>query len=205
MIPARPQAVLDLSTMKCSPKIKSSVHIGPYLFCFNDNSLTHEKQKQFVQPKVMELVRLLVEEQGETVSREKIEASLWPGAVVGLDSVNNTVARLRRLLNDNPRDPIFVETIPRIGYRLMIQKVFRKPLHQYLFSNKVFVPISALMFCVLGFTGFHYKNFPDDQPKLHKAPNMQREMLAKNVTVSELMEDYDIILKARDPSADAAH
>jgi len=177
--------------------------IDQYHFCFEDNSLVFENKKNPVQPKVMELVKLLVLAQGGIVSRETIEATLWPGAVVGLDSVNNTVARLRRLLNDNPRNPKYIETIPRIGYRLIETRSVESPgsasrsskLKKQTVLN--LVSILGVVALTIGLLGYDYKIVPVDHMVLHHDAEMQKEMMAKNMTVNELMRDYKIILQAR--------
>jgi DNA-binding winged helix-turn-helix (wHTH) protein len=177
--------------------------IDRYHFCFEDNSLVFENTRQPVQPKVMKLVRLLVVARGAIVSREKIEATLWPGAVVGLDSVNNTVARLRRLLGDNPRNPKYIETIPRIGYRLIQTGNIedpgstRLPLKLNKQTVLKLVSVLGIFALTIGFLGNDYRIVPVDTQVLHHDPEMQKEMMAKNMSVNELMKDFNIILQAK--------
>ena len=177
------------------------IAIADYQFCFDDNTLLFENQRISVQPKVMELVKLLVEQQGKIVTREKIETTLWPKAIVGLDSVNNTIARLRRLLNDNPKNPKYIETIPRIGYRLIKQSlpqesnVFSMPA-RWLQIRHLGLALSLTLFAMaIGSLNFHYKQVPAEHMTLHRSPEFQKKMLAKNMTVNELLEQYDIILE----------
>ena len=47
---------------------------------------------------------------------------MWPGVIVTPDSVYQAVASLRRLLGDDPKQPAYIETVPRLGYR-MIAKI----------------------------------------------------------------------------------
>src|ERR1700683_3009434 len=64
---------------------------------------------------------ILVERPGELVTREAIQARLWPnGTVVEFQhSVNSAVKRLRQALLDTASTPRFVETLPRKGYRFI--------------------------------------------------------------------------------------
>ncbi|MEM9301764.1 MAG: winged helix-turn-helix domain-containing protein, partial [Pseudomonadota bacterium] len=66
-----------------------------------------------LEPRVMALLVLLASAPGRVFSRETIEADLWPGSVVGEDTVARTVSRLRKALGDSAQTPRFVETLPR--------------------------------------------------------------------------------------------
>jgi serine/threonine protein kinase len=68
------------------------------------------------------VLRLLIERQGDIVSREEIRKRLWPGdTIVDFDrSINAAMAILRRALADSPDNPKYIETLARRGYRLRI-------------------------------------------------------------------------------------
>lgn len=72
-----------------------------------------------LEPKVMDLLCLLAETPGHVFSRNALEAALWPDITVGEDTVARAVSKLRRALGDNAKTPLFVETIPKRGYRLI--------------------------------------------------------------------------------------
>ncbi len=72
-----------------------------------------------LEPKVVDLLFMLAAQPGEVVSRERIFASLWPGVVVGQDSLSACVAKLRAALGDNARAPRIIQTVPKRGYRLI--------------------------------------------------------------------------------------
>ncbi len=72
-----------------------------------------------LEPKVMALLVYLAERRGQVVPREELEAQLWPGVVVGYDSLTGAVQKLRRAFADDPRDPRVIETISKSGYRLI--------------------------------------------------------------------------------------
>lgn len=76
-----------------------------------------------LEPKVMDLLFLLASRSGEVVSREVIMATLWPGVVVGDDSLARTVSKLRQALGDDARTPRYVETIAKRGYRWCAQVI----------------------------------------------------------------------------------
>jgi serine/threonine protein kinase len=64
---------------------------------------------------------LLLDRPGELVTREEIQARLWPhGTVVEFEhSINSAMKRLREALADTAATPRFIETLPRKGYRFI--------------------------------------------------------------------------------------
>jgi eukaryotic-like serine/threonine-protein kinase len=74
-----------------------------------------------LQEKPLQLLLLLLEHPGEIVSREDLQRRLWPnGTYVDYDKgLNTAVKKLRYTLGDSPDKPVFIETIPRRGYRFI--------------------------------------------------------------------------------------
>ncbi|MGA7181418.1 MAG: winged helix-turn-helix domain-containing protein [Thiobacillaceae bacterium] len=72
-----------------------------------------------LEPKVMELLTFFAAHPGEVVSREALLVALWPGIIVGDDSLTQSVIKLRKALGDDPRKPAYIQTIPKRGYRLL--------------------------------------------------------------------------------------
>ena len=72
--------------------------------------------------RALRLLLCLAEHAGEVVSIDDLLSKVWPDVVVSQDSVYQTVTSLRRLLGDDPKQPAYIATVPRMGYR-MIAKV----------------------------------------------------------------------------------
>jgi DNA-binding winged helix-turn-helix (wHTH) protein len=67
----------------------------------------------------MELLLLLVERRGELVTRDEIGERIW-GKDVFVDQDNNinaAIRKLRQVLDDDPEQPRFVQTVTGRGYR----------------------------------------------------------------------------------------
>ena len=64
---------------------------------------------------------LLLERPGQLVTREELQARLWPAdTYVGFDDgLNTAIRKLRVLFGDSADNPRFIETIPRRGYRFI--------------------------------------------------------------------------------------
>jgi TolB-like protein/DNA-binding winged helix-turn-helix (wHTH) protein len=69
--------------------------------------------------RMMRLLLCLAGRPGEVVSVEQLLDEVWSGVVVTPDSVYQAVTSLRRLLRDDARQPTYIETLPRLGYRLV--------------------------------------------------------------------------------------
>src|SRR3984957_9406928 len=67
------------------------------------------------------VLRKLLETAGVLVTREELQGALWPAdTYVDFDtSLNTTIKRLREVLGDSADVPVFIETIPRRGYRFL--------------------------------------------------------------------------------------
>lgn len=70
-----------------------------------------------LQPKVMKVLVALAQADGSVVSREELIKRCWSGIVVGDNSIQRCVVRLRKL-SDDTEASFVVETQARIGYRL---------------------------------------------------------------------------------------
>ena len=83
--------------------------------------LRHDGLRVRLSDKPFQLLNLLVEHQGKIVSRDAVRQRLW-GAETFVDfegNVSVTLAKLRQVLSDSPDRPLFIETIPRRGYRFI--------------------------------------------------------------------------------------
>jgi transcriptional activator of cad operon len=72
-----------------------------------------------VETRTMGLLLCLAERAGKVVSIDELLDQVWTGVVVTPDSVYQAVASLRRLLGDDAKQPAYIETVPRLGYRLV--------------------------------------------------------------------------------------
>ena len=69
----------------------------------------------------LRLLLCLADHAGEIVSIDDLLNEVWSGVIVSSDSVYQAVASLRRQLGDDSRQPVYIETVPRLGYRMVAQ------------------------------------------------------------------------------------
>lgn len=83
------------------------------------NEIRRDGEAARLEPKVMEVLVYLAARPGRVVSREELLSALWPGVVVGDDTLTQAVIKLRKALQDSARSPAYIETISKRGYRLV--------------------------------------------------------------------------------------
>lgn len=99
------------------------VHFGPFRIDQQRQEVTREGSRVKLQGKVYQVLMTLLEKPGEVVTREELRIRLWPADThVNYDAnVNTTVNKLRQALGDSSDKPLYIETIPRKGYCLLVQ------------------------------------------------------------------------------------
>lgn len=103
-------------------KMKGSVaRFGHYEADFERHELRKSGIRISLQDQPFKLLRILLENQDKIVSREELRQNLWPSDIyVNFDPCLNTALnKLRYALRDDPDRPVFIETIPREGYRFI--------------------------------------------------------------------------------------
>jgi len=69
--------------------------------------------------RALRLLLCLAERAGEVVSIDDLLNQVWTGVTVSSDSVYQAVASLRRQLGDDSKQPTYIATVPRLGYRMV--------------------------------------------------------------------------------------
>jgi DNA-binding winged helix-turn-helix (wHTH) protein len=106
------------------------VHFGPFQIDQQRQEVSRNGSRLKLQGKVYKILLTLLEKPGEVVTREELRMRLWPADThVNYDAnVNTTVNKLRQALGDSSDKPLYIETIPRKGYCLLVQpEVSDKP------------------------------------------------------------------------------
>jgi DNA-binding winged helix-turn-helix (wHTH) protein len=99
------------------------VRFGPFRIDQQRQEVTRDGSRIKLQGKVYQILLTLLEKPGEVVTREELRLRLWPADThVNYDAnVNTTVNKLRQALGDSSDKPLYVETIPRKGYCLLVR------------------------------------------------------------------------------------
>lgn len=93
-------------------------------WCVNPTTgeMTRGGEAARLEVRALRLLLCLANRAGEVVSIDALLDEAWAGVTVSQDSVYQAVASLRRQLGDEAKEPKYIETVPRLGYR-MVAKV----------------------------------------------------------------------------------
>ena len=111
------------------------IHFGPFRIDQQRQEVTRNGSRLKLQGKVYQILVILLEKPGEVVTREELRVRLWPADThVNYDAnVNTTVNKLRQALGDSTEKPLYIETIPRKGYCLLVlPEVSNKSVNSFL-------------------------------------------------------------------------
>ena len=98
------------------------LRFGPFQVDQQRQEVTKNGSRLKLQGKVYQVLVALLDKPGEVVTREELRQRLWPADThVNYDAnVNTTVNKLRQVLGDSTEKPLYIETIPRKGYCLLV-------------------------------------------------------------------------------------
>ena len=71
------------------------------------------------EPRWMQVLVMLAEHAGETLSTERLLIEVWRSTVYDDSPVRKTISYLRKYIGDDSRKPCYIETVNRVGYRLI--------------------------------------------------------------------------------------
>lgn len=96
-----------------------TLRIGDWFVNPLAGEIARGEERVRLEARTMRLLLCLAESPGEVVSIDTLLNQVWSGVVVTPDSVYQAVAALRRLLGDDAKQPAYIVTVPRLGYRLV--------------------------------------------------------------------------------------
>jgi TolB-like protein len=99
--------------------LPKTLRIGDWLVNPLSGDLSRGEERVRLEARTMRLLLCLAEHPGEVVSIDSLLSQVWSGVVVTPDSVYQAVAGLRKLLGDDAKQPAYIVTVPRLGYRLV--------------------------------------------------------------------------------------
>lgn len=95
--------------------------LGPWLIQPRLNGISAEGVTRHVEPKMMQVLVCLAAQQGEVVSKDRLMKTVWPDTFVTDDALLRCISELRKALEDDPKEPKYIQTIPKSGYRLVAE------------------------------------------------------------------------------------
>jgi TolB-like protein/DNA-binding winged helix-turn-helix (wHTH) protein/thioredoxin-like negative regulator of GroEL len=99
--------------------LDGAFRVGPWLVEPSLNTISRNGTAVHLEPKVMKVLVCLVQHAGESLSKEKLLQEVWPGTFVTDDALKRCILELRRVFQDDAREPRVIQTIAKRGYRLV--------------------------------------------------------------------------------------
>jgi TolB-like protein/DNA-binding winged helix-turn-helix (wHTH) protein/lipoprotein NlpI len=95
---------------------------GPYEMRARTRELYKQGTKLRLRPQPYQVLKVLVERAGDVVSREELHDLLWPAEtfVDFEQGLNTSIKVLRAVLSDSASEPRYIETLPKLGYRIIV-------------------------------------------------------------------------------------
>jgi TolB-like protein/DNA-binding winged helix-turn-helix (wHTH) protein/Tfp pilus assembly protein PilF len=94
---------------------------GPFILDPNERALTRDGQAVPLTAKAFDVLHLLVRKAGRTVTKEEFMAAVWSGTIVEEANLTDNISTLRQALGDDAREPRYVQTVPKRGYRFVAE------------------------------------------------------------------------------------
>lgn len=100
----------------------SDYRFGPYELRSRARELYKDGVKVKLRPQPFQVLKALVERTGEVLTREELRELLWPTETfVDFEhGLNAAISELRGVLNDTASNPRYIETLPKVGYRVKV-------------------------------------------------------------------------------------
>jgi TolB-like protein/DNA-binding winged helix-turn-helix (wHTH) protein/lipopolysaccharide biosynthesis regulator YciM len=90
---------------------------GPFLLDSEERQLQRGGETIPLTAKAFDVLLLLVRNPGRTVTKEEFMSEVWAGTVVEEANLTDNISTLRQALGDDAREPTYIRTVPRRGYR----------------------------------------------------------------------------------------
>jgi TolB-like protein/DNA-binding winged helix-turn-helix (wHTH) protein/Tfp pilus assembly protein PilF len=99
----------------------TAYRFGPYELRVHSRELRKDGRRLKVRPQPFQVLRLLIERAPAVVTREELRESLWsPDTFVDFEhGLNTSIKELRGILGDSATEPTYIETVPKLGYRMV--------------------------------------------------------------------------------------
>ncbi|HSK70720.1 MAG TPA: tetratricopeptide repeat protein, partial [Pyrinomonadaceae bacterium] len=77
-------------------------------------------QEQRLRQQTFQVLLYLLEQRERLVTKEEIFEKVWQGTAVTDNALVQSIREIRTILEDDPRHPRFIETVPKAGYRFIV-------------------------------------------------------------------------------------
>lgn len=114
---------LQLVSSQTEPaREESSIYVlGPWILNAHSNQLNQGSLCVDLEYRLCSLLVYFLQRPQQILGKDEILKAIWPRKVVNEDSLAVAISQLRKILDDNPRSPTYIKTIPGVGYQYIWQ------------------------------------------------------------------------------------
>lgn len=126
-------------------------------------SLCRAEQELALEPKSFRLLQYLIENRDRILSKEEIFRVVWQETAVTDNALTRAVAQIRKVLEDDPRNPRYIDTVPTVGYRFigtLTENEPAPPLRKRPSKTVFWISIGAAVLVVAGLTAWQLRSKP---------------------------------------------
>ncbi|GEM_PF-1314298 len=113
--------------VKAPSKLASEFIVGGWVVRPGQNTIGRAGVTRRLEPRVMDLLAYFAGYPGEVLSHDRLIQSVWPHVHVTDSALQSAIFELRKAFGDDSRNPGFIETIPKRGYRLVAESTAARP------------------------------------------------------------------------------
>jgi DNA-binding winged helix-turn-helix (wHTH) protein len=107
---------LRLTSRSCPGTVTMRLKFGDCVLDFRARQLEHGDKVVSLEPKMYELLEVLIKRRPAVVTNNELDELLWPNVYVERTSLTRLVSELRAVLGDTPRDSRVIRTVYKTGY-----------------------------------------------------------------------------------------
>ncbi len=104
----------------CTGKLEV-IKLGSFYLDVEEMLLIVEQQSKAIEPKVLAVLLYFIENNDRYISMAELHENLWQGRIVSDAAVRRIISKLRVLFNDDHKNPNYIKSLPKKGYKLICE------------------------------------------------------------------------------------
>ena len=100
------------------------IEIGGYILDDNEMTLSRDGNSVKLEPKVLEVLSYFCENENRYISMSELHENVWKDRCVSDAAVRRSIGKLSQLFKDDHKNPSFIQSLPKRGYKLICQVSF---------------------------------------------------------------------------------
>ncbi|MDK1289006.1 winged helix-turn-helix domain-containing protein [Pseudoalteromonas umbrosa] len=95
--------------------------VGDFYIDVSRNQITYQQHTQTLAPKALAVLSVLAQYQGKVLSQDKLLDAVWQDVIVSPNTLQRSIAQLRKAFGDDGKEQVFIKTHAKQGYSLEVK------------------------------------------------------------------------------------